>query len=246
MRGEFTLEARVGRSSGLKVLRCDLLVVPPLVTGSVKRVHRAGTLAATGWFVRHVRQTTLFGSPAVGELILLAESSGERIVAEIDTRFWGSWTEVAESAVETLTSYVSDNLLRHLARNLTAAERDLTETRRICAGLADRDSARDVLRHAAELWNEARLLLLLDDARSAASRALEGAERLGRSGLEPEPDMAESGAALVFVLGERGYAEAAGRVRDTLGPATSAYGLPAVHHDSRPGETGGAGKGGPM
>lgn len=224
-RGEFTLDIPVGHLGKSKEHRCDLLVVPPMVTGTLTRPKTGETMSVEGVFAQRERRTYSYLPPVVkGELILILEKSGKEISIGFDTDHWGSLTRTAESLKEGLSNWRSNDLLRHLARVVVGAEEDLTETRRICAGLAGRDGPEDLLRHAAELWNQARLLLLLDDAREAASCAVEGADRVRCSGLEPDSDMAESGSALTFVLTAHRHAEAAGRVRDAIGPLDATEG----------------------
>ncbi|WP_411138703.1 hypothetical protein [Streptomyces sp. C10] len=217
VRGEFTLDIPVGPLGKPKEHRCRLLIVPPLVSGALTRIKTCETVSAKGFFAQRERRSYSVLPPVVeGELTLVLEKNGAEKVIPFDTDYWGSPSKAAVSLKEGFSGRRSDDLLRHLARIVVGAEEDLAVTRRICAGLAGRDGPEDLLRHAGELWNQARLLLLLGDVREAAFCAVEGADRVRCSGIEPDSDMAESGSALTFVLTAHRHAEAAGRVRDAI------------------------------
>lgn len=226
VRAEFTLDHGVGPLHRRHHYVCDLLVLAPLVTGTVTKSGKSGSAQVQGIFTQRERTVSAFGDPAVkGRLTLTFTQSGGEVVADLDTVHWGSVPKIVDSFMETLSTYQSKDLRRHLARIIVDAAGDLADTRTICDGLAERHAPRDRLRHAEELWNQSRLLLLLGDVGEAAACAERGAESARRSGLEPGPEMAASGAALAFALERSGCAQAAQQVVDAggRGSTTDSY-----------------------
>lgn len=224
MRGTFALDITVGPRGMRKDHVCDLVIVPPLVTGTMTRLKSGDTVRAKGYFVQTERQAT-FSPPYVKGRLTLVLRTGTEMKRDFDTHYWGTPAKVAHLFLEGLGLGQSDDLLRRLIKILVGAEEDLDETRRICARLAQGDRPEDLLRHAEELWNQARLLLLLGkEEEDAVACAVEGAERVRGCGLEPGPDMTESGFALADVLDVYRRPEAARRVRDALDTAEPAEG----------------------
>ncbi|MYT37015.1 hypothetical protein GTY66_13275 [Streptomyces sp. SID8356] len=210
--GEFTLKIRSSARKQTKEHRSRLLIVPPMVGGTVTWADEGRTGSTKGFFVlRERRSHTLRG-----ELTIVIERDGAQWRLPFETEY-GSLAGATESLKKALTGRRSADLRRHLGHILAGAEQDLAETRRACAELAGRDAPKELLRHAEELWNQARLLLLLGDVEEAASRAVHGVERATRSGLRPGAAMATSGVALAYVLGTQGQARAAEQVRAVTG-----------------------------
>ncbi|MFB6908218.1 hypothetical protein ACFCWB_28475 [Streptomyces bacillaris] len=214
--GEFTLRIRPSVEEPAEEHRCRLAIVPPMVGGTVTRIAEGRAARARGFFVLRERLSHTLR----GELTIVIERDGVRWRLPFETEY-GSLAGATESFMKALTGRRSADLRRHLGHILAGAEQDLAETRRVCAEPAGRDEPEQMMWYAEELWNQARLLLLLGDAEEAASCAVRGVEQATRSGLRPGAAMAESGAALAYVLGAQGQPRAAGQVRTvTDGPDT--------------------------
>ncbi|MFM9700217.1 hypothetical protein [Streptomyces europaeiscabiei] len=194
------------------------MVLAPLVTGTATMQGKSGSAQVQGIFTQRERTVSAFGDPAVkGRLALTFTKPGRELVVDFDTDHWGSMSKIVDSLMETFSPYQSKDLLRHLARIIVEAPEDLADTQTICDGLAERRGPQDRLRYAGELWNQSRLLLLLGDVSQAAACAVRGAESARRSGLEPGPEMAASGAALAFALERSRCVQAARQVVDAGG-----------------------------